>query len=367
METIRKVEVKKSILNAQTNYDFELLTKSESIFVPLSIERREEEYLFHYNVNGLTMLSEIKKIDLLDRYRLLISIIEAKPIMLSRKFSLNPDNIYVDYNYNAFVMFRDVYGKEDVLNKELFREEFLCLLGELLQKQYKYNDYKNSGVNLLNKNKETNIFLELENIQIIKNKLIELFESEKSRRNNLLISVDKKRYLISTWIYRICAILMIVGLLSSGYLYFYQYQHEQQLNEAYRLYINTKYIDVVDTLSSVDRKRMDKTSKYILAISYIRTDALTTQQKENILSGVLLSSNERILDYWVYLSKGEVDDAIDIAKLIGDDEYLLYAYMKKKDVILQNGSITGSEKEAQLNEIEKLISEFERKQTIGEE
>ena len=74
-----------------------------------------------------------------------------------------------------------------------------------------------------------------------------------------------------------------------------------------------------------------------------------------------LTSNEKILNYWIDLSRSEYDAAIDIAKQLRNKEYLLYGYMKQKAYIEGNNSLSGQAREEQLKKVEQNIKELSNK------
>jgi uncharacterized membrane protein YukC len=116
-------------------------------------------------------------------------------------------------------------------------------------------------------------------------------------------------------------------------------------------YIEQDYVGCIDAMLEIEVTDMQIHQKYILANSYIRSENLTQEQKKNILETISLNEASVRLDYWIYLGRGDIDEAVDIAMQQSDDELLLYAYMKKKAAIESNSELTGEEKSQQLTDI----------------
>ena len=112
---------------------------------------------------------------------------------------------------------------------------------------------------------------------------------------------------------------------------------------------------------------MDIYQKYILANSYVRSENLTQQQKENIISNLSLKETPARLEYWIYLGRNDISEAIDIAMQQSDDEMLLYAYMKQKSMIETDSSLSGEEKTQDLEKIAQKMQPLMEKYDTEEE
>ena len=362
-----KVEVKKSALNAETTYDLNLITKEDVALVPLTITKKDEGYEFKYDLKDLETISSDNVKSEMDKYRLLLNALDLYDISTDLKFNLHPDNLFIDISLKAKVAFRDVYARDDVFSESIFVKDYLCLLGSMLQDKYSYQDFIDSGIDLLSKDKVTKPFRSLTTIEDIRNLLIEKYKKARVRYTDQLTLVNKKSYKKLKWYARATTFVMILLVMGTGFLYFFENNFLRTINKGYSAFVAVDYIEAIDTLSKVDINRMDVSTKYVVAVSYVRTDALTDVQKENILSNISLLSNERVLDFWVYLAQNQVEEAVDTAKLLDNDEYLVYAYMKKKDAIEKDASLSGSDREAQLNEVNQQLNTFKTEQEQAQE
>jgi len=76
--------------------------------------------------------------------------------------------------------------------------------------------------------------------------------------------------------------------------------------------------------------------------------------------GITLRTDPVIFYYWILLGRLKFDEAIDIAQRLGDDELLLFAYVKYEVVVRNDTTISGEEKTTLLNEIAGRISTLQR-------
>ena len=174
-----EMEYKKSQVVAESAYDFKRITKKNPYLVDVKITKKEEEFLYVYDTEQLVKLSELTITSLQDKYRLLLNALNLYDLYMELHIDLNPDNIYIDYNYNIKIAYRDIYSREDFVNSEKFNKEYLSLLGAVLQEKYNYTTYLESGVDLLGKNPLTKPYASLHSIEEIHTKLLENYQEEK--------------------------------------------------------------------------------------------------------------------------------------------------------------------------------------------
>ena len=110
-------------------------------------------------------------------------------------------------------------------------------------------------------------------------------------------------------------------------------------------------VKVIDALKNIPVNEIDKHEKYILAVSYIRSqtvDAFDPSIKNKLVERLSYEGDENLLNYWIYLGRLEVDNAIDVAIRISDNQLLLYAYIQKLDLISADKNLSGDVKSQQL-------------------
>ena len=361
-EQIQK-KVRKSNMAAQCQYDYGKLVFPREEFLDCTIQEEKEEILFTYDRKDYRNFSKLKNER---RDVILVNLIDcARLVEISRnyKVSLNPENIFYDIHNKVFLMERDVYGRGEEFRMENFLAQYKALIGFALQKRYTYEDYFEGGLDLLKKDKFLEQITELDNVEDIVACLYEEYKSVVERNENTKILVDKKKYRQKRILLGLTSGLLAIALVCIEFRTFYVKPYEDAVVEANRDYIQINYSGVIDALKAVKLNRLTVQDKYILAYSYVECESLTGEQKENIINALSLDTNEKVLDYWIYLGRLDTAMAEDLAQQISDNDLLLYAYLKEKNMVEEDTTISGSTKESRLEvlqgQIDKLTEELQ--------
>lgn len=270
--------------------------------------------------------------------------------------TLDPENIEYDNRGNSYIKAESI---EDETNSD-FIIMYKAAIGALLQDRYKYVDYIEGGQSLLRKEAFLATIFEANSIEDIRKILMEEHEKCISERKRTKKLINKRLYVVG------CIGLVIISLaaITFGTYFFRNYFFVGKRNNAYiagyESYLSKDYIKVIDDLSAVDSKYMDYKEKYILAISYIRTENLTDEQKENIINDLNVLNLEKLFDYWIFLGRGEYETSQNMAMQLSDDELLLYSYMKEREYLKNNTSVEGQEKADRLAELERNIESYKK-------
>ena len=99
---------------------------------------------------------------------------------------------------------------------------------------------------------------------------------------------------------------------------------------------------------------------YELAYSSVTNERLDEEQKENVLSNITLQTDADYLRYWIYLGRGEAENAVDIARAMEDGELITYALLKRREEVKADKDLTGEEMQELLNEIDQEVEEYEK-------
>ena len=148
---------------------------------------------------------------------------------------------------------------------------------------------------------------------------------------------------------------------------FVRLPYKEKLITAYGSYMSSDYIKVEDTLQSIKIEKLPKDVKYILARSYIFTEGLTTEQRDNLLEYTDINIDTNIFDFWIALGRCEFDTAEDIAKKIGNNEFLLFTYIKHSAYLKADVTITGEEKESAISDLDKKIKELSESMGVNKQ
>ena len=286
-----------------------------------------------------------------EQYRFLISCASLEKLIAEYDFSLSLNNLLVDTSLRPQVLMRNAHT-----NSSDFFERYKALLGQVLQPRYTYEDYLHGGEDLYRRHKLLAQLTKLGTIDEIKTKLIEIYQKtiETIKKDKCLVS-RKNAAAVRVVIPVLGVALLAVGFFSVRF-WFFDLPHKDSVIEANTAYIQQDYLGVQHALDGMELSRLSGESKYILAQAYVATEALTDSQKENILQGLTMKNDAVIFDYWISLGRLDFATSIDIAQRLGDNELLLFSYMKYEMTARNDPTLSGEEKTALLNELDGKIS-----------
>ena len=160
----------------------------------------------------------------------------------------------------------------------------------------------------------------------------------------------------------VLALLLII----TGYLSLVVLPRNKAVIRASRAYTIENYVDCIDNLKNVKPEQMDTYTKYILAVSYARSEALEKEELTNVLDKLSIYSNEIELEYWIAIGRSDFERAENVSKALSDDKLLIYAYMKELNYLEGNVLMDGEEKQSRMNELSNAITEIGKKYTEEE-
>lgn len=178
----------------------------------------------------------------------------------------------------------------------------------------------------------------------------------------------KKKIAVSKLTWRILSIgigIFSVAAITLGvvaaYYHFWSNPIQKATINAQSHFINKQYDSVADDLQGVAVNRLSKEAKFVLASAYVRLDNLSEEQKSSVLNTITPSSEDNLLDYWIYLGKGDYKKSLDLAQNIGDDQLTLHAYTNLYEQTREDKNMNGAEKQKKLGEYRKEIEELSKK------
>ena len=151
---------------------------------------------------------------------------------------------------------------------------------------------------------------------------------------------------------------MIVVLLLMLGINMIKYNRALEVNDIKTSFINQQYSEVLDKSKSINIKNLSNEDKYIIAISYVKLETLPDDKMKYILSQLAPNTNERILNYWVYLSQEKFNKAQEEAYAVNDEDLLVYCYLKEIEYINNSDKYSLEEREKKVKELEGKIEEL---------
>lgn len=171
--------------------------------------------------------------------------------------------------------------------------------------------------------------------------------------------VPRKKWKFQRYISLALLIFLVPALIYTAYALFFKIPETEAYVASNRSFLQNEYSAVIDQLQKYDHDDMPYVVQYQLASSYIVSESLTEEQRENVQNTITLQSDRKYFLYWIDIGRGNYQEAVDTARLLEDRELIIYGLLKQREDIKTDQSLTGSEREDQLDAIEKEIDEYQ--------
>lgn len=204
----------------------------------------------------------------------------------------------------------------------------------------------------------------LEDLSTLIHQKIEVIETEEKT----LLSIPKKKWKIERYIGLGLLVLLVPALVYTIYTFFFAMPKQEAYVGANKYYLNKQFSQVVDTLEKYPANQMPVSLQYELAISYVQTnqgDLLLDQHKKEITDTYTLQTDPQYFLFWIYIGQGNSKEALDIARVLGDDRYIFTALVAYRNEIQNNDSLSAEEKQKQLDPIIKEMAKYKENETTG--
>lgn len=333
----------------------------------MQIEEEDEEIVMRFSLEGVRPLAEIKSEEAEYRWRFICNWYTLYPTWNDYKLYFDEDNIYYDNNFMPYIAFRDIRMPEDILDEEMFLEAYRQLAAGVLSNKYSYRQVVESGIEIVKKDKRASFVLEERSLSefclYVKQKADEIYEDNKQNK----IRLDKKKYRFGVRIAVGILTLLLAVIVYTGYQTLIVLPRDKAVIRASRAYTVQGYVDCIDCLKRIKTEQMDTYTKYILAVSYAKTEAMEKEELNNVLDKLSIYSNEVELEYWIAIGRSAYDRAENMAQALSDDKLLIYAYMKELNYLEGNVTMDGEEKQNRMAQLSNSITEIGKKYTTDEE
>lgn len=181
---------------------------------------------------------------------------------------------------------------------------------------------------------------------------------QKQKRAKETQVVSKRNHQIFKWSSLILGVSTIGFAVATGIYALDKLPAQERISSAETQYIANDYAGVLNTLKEDEPEKLPTGAKYVAAVSAVQLDNLSNEQKAAILNNLSLKSSDNTLLYWIYAGKGNFDKALDVAKNLGDNQYILHAYTKLYDATKTNNKMKGEKKQELLTKYEEEINKY---------
>ena len=327
------------------------LTYADRHLVPCSITEDEDSFSLCFDTTGLSALNDTKYEEL-DAVVFLANCADLLELGSRYTFSIAPDNIFVDRNRIPAVLSRDL----GTVDEASFVKQYKALISSVINDKYSYEDYLNGGIDLMDKDKFLVQIKEMTDAASIATKLMELYEEKKLYNEEHFELVRKGSNKHTKILLPIVSILLVASIVFCVYAMVFKIPLQEKIINANAAYLNNDYIGVENILLDVPVDKLPYSTKYILAVSYIKSANISQEEKQNELNLITLRTDEVIFDYWIHIGRMEFEAAVDDAQRLNSDSHLYYAYLCYRDHVETDRNLSGEEKTSLLSSLDENIN-----------
>lgn len=355
----KRTDDKLEIRHLKTDYPvsdkkIKQLTLNTKRLVPCNISDDEDYYIFTYDTEDFQSFDIVRNAPLINKYEFLLNAGDLADLTSIYSFSLNPDNLLVDVAFRPYVIDRTFYA-----NKNNFLEEYKALVGATLDNEHAYDDFLRGGQDLFSQSDILVKVLAAESISEALSVLLEATASERRYDEDNFVTVKKSDIMRNQRLLPIVCFVMILAILFSGYEYFGKGKTNEKIMNATEQYFKEDYGSVGKTFTSFDEVRMSDSTRYMAAVSAVKSSGLAATQKENVLKAIdRYRTNKDYLNYWVMIGRQDYIAADDYAQKIGDNEHRVFALAQRKAQVSKDSSMPGSKKTEIVNKLDEEIKKL---------
>lgn len=357
--------LRKSEVQVNEEKDLALLKVAHPLLMDTTIHWEEDAVTFTYTLpEEHITFNELKTKSKEDKLRAMTNMAAVEQLLeLPLTFFIHPENLLFDYNLQPKIAYHGLAGKmpPTVTNDELLLRQYKSLIIALFEKKDDFTKLYEGQLEIKKGSEFIQTILKKESFDEIRQYLIQLYDQTIEHTAKTIKQVSKTKFQVmkqlSIWMSVLSAVLVIPLV----YLLFFRLPFLDRMQNTDTAFLKNDYEAVITTLEPIKTSRVPFTQKYELAYSFIQGEALQEQQKKVILNNVTLRSDENYLDYWIENGRGNLDEALDVAKTLEDSDLILYGITQKIEQIRKNAKMTGSEREETISKLETDYKKYKEK------
>ncbi|PHK48483.1 type VII secretion protein EssB [Staphylococcus edaphicus] len=339
-------EISKASIKPEHHHLMYLLEQPGQYFIDADVTELKDSYQVHYKISEHTIIFEkIKQFSKNEKLRYLLNISKLENIRDTRyTFNLSADELYFTKDGLPLVKTRGL--KNVVAPLPISEEEFLtrykALVINAFNSKTSFEALVEGNLDLHKGTPFEQKIIAADSLDELKSFLNEQYDKQQKDYTQNFTYVRKTRYTVFKWL-AIAVSIITIGLLAFlAYLYFSVMSTNKQVEDGYQSYVKADYTQVLNDYEDLNGKQLDKEALYIYATSYIETNkqGLEKQKKENLLNNVTPNSNKDYLLYWVELGQGHLDEALNIATYLDDNDIMKLALINKLNDIKNNPDLS---------------------------
>jgi type VII secretion protein EssB len=358
--TLRKSEVQ-----VNEEKDLALLTVAHPLLMDTAIHWEEDAVTFTYDLpkERLTF-DELKNATKEEKLRAMANMAAVEHLLdLPLTFFIHPENILFDYNLLPKIAYRGLDGKmpPKVTNYDLLLRQYKSLIIALFEKKQDFSKLYEGQLEIKKGSEFIQTILKKESFEEIRQYLVENYDLTVERTKKTTKKVSKAKFQVMKQLSIWMTVLAVVLVIPLAYLLFFRLPFLDRMQNTDTAFLKNDYEAVISTLDPVNTSNIPFTQKYELAYSFVQGEALQEQQKKVILNNVTLRSDEHYLDYWIENGRGNLDEALDVAKNLEDSDLILYGITQKIEQVRKDTKMSGTAKEETISKLEDDYKKYKEK------
>lgn len=314
-------EIPKSSIKPEHFHLMYLLEQHSPYFIDAELTELRDSFQIHYDINdNHTPFDNIKSFTKNEKLRYLLNIKNLEEVNRTRyTFVLAPDEFLTRYKALVICAFNE-------------KQSFDALVEGNLE-LHKGTPF------------ETKV-IEAATLDLLTAFLDEQYQKQEQDYSQNYAYVRKVGHTVFKWVAIGMTTLSVLLIAFLAFLYFSVMKHNERIEKGYQAFVKEDYTQVLNTYDDLDGKKLDKEALYIYAKSYIQTNkqGLEKDKKENLLNNVTPNSNKDYLLYWMELGQGHLDEAINIATYLDDNDITKLALINKLNEIKNNGDLSNDKR-----------------------
>lgn len=187
------------------------------------------------------------------------------------------------------------------------------------------------------------------------------------KNDKQFLKVEKKKWKGMKYTVIGLSVILIPLIVFSLYTAFITQPKQNAYIKSQESFLKDDYSQVINTLSGYDVPDMPRVTQYQLAHAYLVNESLSESQRKNILNTLTLQADQRYSQYWIYIGRGEPEEALKISRELEDYDLIMYALIHFEEAVKADQSLDEEEKQQQLNDIQNEKEEYERNMEEQEE
>ncbi|MCM3761158.1 type VII secretion protein EssB [Alkalihalobacillus oceani] len=269
-----------------------------------------------------------------------------------------PENVIIDSSFKPSFLH---YGVKESLppytkNEEKLLLELKATIAAAVDSRYSFHEYIHFHQTLKLSDVTRQLFAAKNTAEL--QEIVQASINELEQKEQNLIHLPRKKWLIQRYSLWGLVILLLPTLCYTVYSFFFIQPEQQAYIKSGEHFLTARYSDVIEQLRYYDPADMPYVTKYQLATAYVQYEALSDEQRTNIQNTLTLQSDPAYFDYWIYIGRGENEEAVDLGRSLGDRDLVMFGLLKYREDIRADDSLSGLEKEEELQLIERELEEY---------